>query len=623
MRRARWVILLLVLICGRASAWHGAVPVLAIDQAPQYALARHLAYLEDPEQRYTIAEVAGIAGEHFKPAGPRHGEVNFGYSASAYWLALPLTVLAGAPRQWLLEIAAPSLDRVEVYQPRAAGGYAVYRAGDMEPFAARPYAHRNLVFPIELQPGTSQTVYIKVASGGTLTIPATLWQPEALRRHDQQTYALLSLYYGMLLALLLYNLLLYLATRDLVFLAYVAFVGSMAVGQCSLNGFGNQFLWPDAMAWGNVALPSGMSATGFFGALFTRLFLETRRHAPWFDRIILAMACSFALSAFSPLVTSYRFAAIFTSLNGLIFSAVATAAGVYCLLKRHPGARYFLIAWSLLLVAVGVMAARNMDWLPTTTLTNYSMQIGSALEMLLLSFALADRINVMRREKDRATHDALEAKQAMVDALRRSEHELELRVMERTRALERANARLREKEQELEYMARHDALTGLPNRTLLDDRIARALASAARHGDTCAILLADLDGFKTINDVHGHAAGDQLLAAAAARLKECIRETDTVARYGGDEFVLVLEDLDSEHDAANVAEKLVSSMGRAFELDGGTVRINVSVGVACFPRDGCTAAQLLDRADMAMYAAKASGRAAWRTAHSLAASRSS
>ncbi len=405
---------------------------------------------------------------------------------------------------------------------------------------------------------------------------------EALRRHDQQTYALLSVYYGMLLALMLYNLLLFLATRDAVFIAYVAFVASMAVGQCSLNGYGNQFLWPEWPAWGNVALPSGMSATGFFGALFTRLFLETRRRAPWLDRIILAMAVAFAASALAPIVTSHRFAAIFTSLNGLAFAAIATVGGVRCLAKGHPGARYFLLAWSLLLVAVGVMAMRNLGWLPTTTLTNYSMQIGSALEMLLLSFALADRINVMRREKDRATQEALTANQAMVDTLRRSELELEVRVAERTRALEHANERLRHKEQQLEYMAQHDALTGLPNRTLLDDRIVRAIAAAGRRGDVAAILLADLDGFKTINDVYGHAAGDLLLAAAAGRLKECVRETDSVARYGGDEFVIVLEDLDSEHDAADVAEKLVSRMRRAFEVGDTTVNINISVGVACF-----------------------------------------
>lgn len=612
-----WLLVLLMFACGHASAWHGVVPPLTVGTGSDYRLAPHLAVLEDPAHRLTIAEVAGHTDRDFRPAAPPVGEVNFGYSGSALWLALPLRVERNAPTAWLLEFAAPSIDSIEVYQPRAGGGYTVYRAGDRQPFASRPHAHRNLVFPLHLMPDTEQTVYVRVVSGGTLTLPATLWQPEALRRHDQQTYALLALYYGMLLALFLYNLLLWLSTRDTVFLAYVAFCGAMAIAQCSLNGFGNQFLWPEWVAWGNHALPFGMSATGFFGALFTRIFLETPRRAPRLDRVILVLAASFALSALTTFVASYRFAAIFTSLNGLVFSAVATAAGVYCLVRGHAGARWFLLAWGLLLVAVAVTALRNLAWLPTTLLTQYSMQIGSALEMLLLSFALADRLNVMRREKDAATQDALATKHALVEALQQSERALEERVAERTRALEESNDRLRRKEQQLEYIARHDALTGLPNRTLLDDRIARALAGARRRGDLCAILLADLDGFKTINDAHGHVAGDQLLAAVAARMKETVRETDTVSRYGGDEFVIVLEDLNTEYEAADVAEKLVARMHRPFTLGQSEVTVHVSIGVACFPGDGRTAEALLDRADRAMYAAKAAGRDAWRTARSL------
>lgn len=613
-----WVLVLLMLACAHASAWHGVVPPLTVGAAGEYALAPHLAVVEDRDHRLTVAEVAGLADREFRRAAPRVGDVNFGYSSSAFWLALPLRVERTAPAAWLLEFAAPSIDSIEVYQPRAGGGYSVYRAGDHQPFAARPYAHRNLVFPLHLMPGADQTVYIRVVSGGTLTLPATLWQPETLRQHDQQSYALLALYYGMLLALFLYNLLLWLATRDTVFLAYVAFCGGMAIGQCSLNGFGNQFLWPESVAWGNHALPFGMSATGFFGALFTRLFLETPRRAPRLDRVIVVLAASFALSALTTFVASYRVAAIFTSLNGLVFSAVATAAGVYCLVRGHAGARWFLLAWGLLLVAVAVTALRNLAWLPTTLLTQYSMQIGSALEMLLLSFALADRLNVMRREKDAATQDALATKHTLVETLQQSERALEERVAERTRALEESNDRLRRKEQQLEYMAQHDALTGLPNRTLLDDRIARALAGARRRGDLCAILLADLDGFKMINDAHGHFAGDQLLAAVAARMKETVRETDTVARYGGDEFVIVLEDLNTEYEAADVAEKLVARMHRPFTLGQSEVTVHVSIGVACFPADGRTAEALLDRADRAMYAAKAAGRDAWRTARSLA-----
>ena len=602
-------------LCAAVSAADPAPGALTIGKDEgSYHVASSLQYLEDPQRTLTVAEAAADAAR-FRPV-PVSGvnDINFGYSHSAYWLALPLKLAADAPADWLLEIGYPSLDRVEVYTRLPHGGFAMQIAGDLQPFSQRPFAHRNLVFPLQLKPGAAQTVYLRVTSDGNLTVPATLWQRDALYQHDQRAYAGFSIYYGMLLALGLYNLLLYLAIGDRAFLAYVGFVACMAVGQASMNGFGNQFAWPEWPAWGNIALPSGMSATGLFGAVFTRLFLDTRRTAPKFDRVLIALIAVFAFSALSPLLVSYQFSAILTSIAGITASAVFTACGVHCLRRGHPGARWFLLAWALLLVGVAVLAMRNLNWLPTNLLTLYSMQIGSALEMLLLSFALADRINVMRREKDRATQEALDARQTMVNALRQSEQVLELRVADRTRDLESANAQLRQKEKELEYMARHDMLTGLANRVLLHDRLDQAIARARRTGRGAAVLVIDLDEFKTVNDNHGHAAGDELLRNAAARFRHAVRESDTVARLGGDEFVIVVETLHESKEAIRIADKLLAEAAMPLELGPGPVRVNLSIGIAFYPQDGASGEALLQRADHAMYAAKSAGKNRWRVA---------
>ena len=591
---------------------------LTIDRThDSYPLAHTLMALEDPQQTLTIEQVAQSAtAARFRPAlqGNAGVDLNFGYSASAWWFALPLSVAANAPARWLLEIGYPSLDRVEVYVPQPGGGYSKQVAGDLQPFTERPYPHRNLVFPLQLTPDTNQTVYLRVVSAGNLTIPATLWQPDAMSRHDQQSYALLSLYYGTLLALGLYNLLLFLATRDSTFLAYVAFTLCMAVGQASLNGFGNQFVWPDWPAWGNIALPAGMAATGFFGSIFTRLFLNTRQRVPLLDRCILGCAILFAMATFASLLLPYRTAAIMVSLMGMAFPGFAVAAGIICLRRHYPGARYFLLAWSVLLLGVATLGMRNMGWVPTTTLTLHSMQIGSALELLLLSFALADRINVMRREKNQATKAALAAKHEMVETLRLSEQALESRVAERTRSLEEVNSRLRDKERELEHLARHDTLTGLANRLFLNDRIERAVARARRTGGSVALLMIDLDGFKQVNDAHGHAVGDELLIVIARRLQESVRETDTVARLGGDEFVVLLEDTRHPEGTSQIVEKLIAAMRLPVLLDAGTIEISASIGLACMPQHADAADDLLERADAAMYAAKAAGRNRWSMA---------
>lgn len=578
------------------------------------ALASQVEVLEDQGGTLDFSTVAQAAREgRFRPARGQ-GEINFGYSASVFWLHFSVEPHPAGSRDWLLEIAYPSLDRVELFQPLADGSVRHLVTGDRQPFSSRPYSNRNLLLPLQLAPQGPQSLFLRVQSEGSLTVPLTLWAPEAFRRHNQDAYAGFSLYYGMLLALGLYNLLLYFSLRDRSYLAYVAFVASMAVGQLSLNGLGNEYLWPEWPAWGNVALPSGFAATGFFGALFTRFFLATRRTVPRLDKLILALAAGFAFAALAPAFLPYRLAAVLTSLLGAVFSTVAVVAGVRCRLAGHAGARYFLLAWSLLLLGVAMLALRNLGWLPTNLFTTYGMQIGSALEMLLLSFALADRIHVARQEKDLAQAEALSAKQSMVEALQRSEQELENRVAIRTGELSEANRRLRENEHLLQRMARHDPLTGLANRLLLDDRVAHGLASAKRNDRHLALLLIDLDGFKPVNDAYGHALGDKLLVVLADRLVRCVRAVDTVARLGGDEFVIVLEDLSDEAAAIQVATKVVAEMARPALLEGQELSVTASVGLAFHPRDGKDTATLLKQADQAMYTAKHGGRNTFRRA---------
>ncbi len=163
-------------------------------------------------------------------------------------------------------------------------------------------------------------------------------------------------------------------------------------------------------------------------------------------------------------------------------------------------------------------------------------------------------------------------------------------------------------ESELEFQASHDALTGLPNRNLLQDRVAQAIAFARRHDKLVAVLYADVDHFKVVNDSLGHAAGDRLLQELARRLAACVREDDTVARQGGDEFVLVLPGLPREEDASMVAHKVAEALGQPFRVDGQEMFVTCSIGVALFPRDGDDAGTLLRNADTALYRAKEVGR---------------
>lgn len=158
------------------------------------------------------------------------------------------------------------------------------------------------------------------------------------------------------------------------------------------------------------------------------------------------------------------------------------------------------------------------------------------------------------------------------------------------------------------YMAEHDMLTDLPNRTLVTDRLRQALSAARRNRHRVALLYIDLDRFKPVNDAYGHAVGDQLLREAAVRMRMCVRESDTVGRFGGDEFVVLLPHIDSIHDAELVAEKIRVALAESFQIDGLRLDVSSSIGIAVYPEHGADDVSLLLHADGAMYAAKHGGR---------------
>ena len=215
-----------------------------------------------------------------------------------------------------------------------------------------------------------------------------------------------------------------------------------------------------------------------------------------------------------------------------------------------------------------------------------------------------------------AEHAAREALEASRDAAEASREALERAVAERTLELREANERLqteigdrRQAETRAQHLADHDALTGLPNRRLLEDRLTQALAASQRNRKQTAVMFIDLDRFKNINDTVGHAAGDLVLKEVAERLVKQLRVVDTICRMGGDEFVVVLPEIKRAADAANVAAKILETVAQPFTVEGHELHITPSVGISVFPDDGRDTESLIRNADAAMYHAKESGRA--------------
>jgi diguanylate cyclase (GGDEF)-like protein len=167
-------------------------------------------------------------------------------------------------------------------------------------------------------------------------------------------------------------------------------------------------------------------------------------------------------------------------------------------------------------------------------------------------------------------------------------------------------------EEKIQQMAFHDSLTGLPNRKLFSDRLGIALAHAQRNQNKVVVAMIDLDHFKEINDTLGHNVGDLFLKATAERLDAALRKGDTVARFGGDEFLLILPDLEVIEDAIQVAQKIVDSFSKPLLIDTHQLVVTLSIGIAVYPNDGTDEGILLKNADIAMYQAKQGGRARYQ-----------
>lgn len=190
-------------------------------------------------------------------------------------------------------------------------------------------------------------------------------------------------------------------------------------------------------------------------------------------------------------------------------------------------------------------------------------------------------------------HQESDAAQQKIDVFTHTISHLEQKVTRLEQELVQAN-----------HFAHHDELTGLPNRSLLRDRLNQAVMQAVRQQKLVGLLLLDLDGFKNINDTLGHGTGDKLLQAVAKRLRSSIRAVDTACRYGGDEFVILLPDIDSEKSAAEVAQKLRTHLAQPYLIDQNAITVTASFGMAVHPWHGSSKNDLIRRADIAMYLAK-------------------
>lgn len=596
--------LLLSLLLHALPTWAGARAVDAVEMAQEpLSLTAQVGVLQDPSRALTVQAVSTAEmARQFQYGLASGASFALGFTRSAYWFRLDIGNSGDEPVQRLLVVSNPRISLVDAYVPDGQGGYAVWRTGADRPQTSKAYDNRNFVFPLQLAAHSQQAVYLRVESSIGLLVPLQLWSVEAFHAHERSDYMARSGYVGIAVAMILFNLMLFIALRERIYLLYVCFVLGTVGCVTIKNGMAPDWLLFGLPLNSNVAYYASASLALSALMLFMRRMLQTEVTLPRGDRLLRGMILFFLAS---PVVFALALPQVsrYAILLFLLAAVVMIGVGVACALQRQRSAYFFLAAFGLLILGGASTTLRALGVLPTNVFTEDGLQLGSSLEMLLLAFALADRINVMRQEKLQAQAQLLQAQDQLVESLQRSERELERRVAQRTEELQVLNQRL-------ETLSMTDALTGIANRRQFDELLALECKRAARHAAPLGLAIMDVDWFKTYNDRYGHPAGDACLRQIAQALATALgRPTDVIARYGGEEFVLLapMSDLDG---TCAIAQRLLEAV-RSLQLahaDSPFGEVTLSIGVAALLAGEQQAPALMQRADAALYRAKQSGR---------------
>ncbi|GBF39084.1 7TM diverse intracellular signaling domain-containing protein [Leptospira johnsonii] len=382
-------------------------------------LGKSIYYLEDPERKLTFEDISKPDADS-KFIKSDKDSLDFGQLNYNYWFRLTFENDTPEPVSKLVEINYSNIDIAQFYKPNNDGTYSKEESGMLFPFSARSFKNRNFVYQIQLEPGQQKTYYLMTWTSGGLNIPLTLWDKDAFSQYNADMQHGLGLYYGVMIVMILYNIFIFFSVRDVSYFYYVCYILGFLGIQLVLTGHGFQYLWP---AFPFLQRNFYVVFTGICMAsvlLFTKRFLNTKENVPkWLDKSMKVLIVAHGFIIFTPLVLPPEITvklALLLTLPVLIFIPTAT---VISFLKKFRPARYFLLAFTVLTVSGTVVVLRFINVLGSTFLTEYGLYLGSTMEVILLSIALADRINIMKKEKEEAQAKTLEMQKILTESYAR------------------------------------------------------------------------------------------------------------------------------------------------------------------------------------------------------------
>ena len=579
------------------SAWAFSQSNVAVMEAgrSKTELSPYVKYFHDPASQMDKVQIFDLAkANKFKPLP--NGNATFGFSKGTYWFHTYLFNQDSTEQRWLLVLQYPLLDNVDVYLRYPDNHIEHFTSGDMQPFSARAIRYRQPNFWIDLPQKTQVELLVSTSRKSSIQAPLAVYTASAFAEMERDAQFGIGIYNGILFALFCYNLILWLVLKDQNHFWYMMHISGFGLVLFCLNGLAFEYLWPNNPWLANHAIPLSMCFSQLAMHQFARLFLNMKEMSPIANRIAYGFIVFYSLMGIASLFIDYATAVkltTYTVFPGIIF--VLTQAFI-SIRRGYQPARLFLIAWAALLIGTFIYASVSFGILPKVFITEYGIQLGSAIEMILLSFALAYRYANLRNENVKIVYEANEKLESNV-AKRTSELSLALE------QLADANKRLRESNQ-------RDALTGLYNRRHFREVFEQMLRQTSERRQPLGLMLIDLDYFKRINDTYGHLAGDDCLRSLSKTITMTLTGYNAiVARFGGEEFVTIVPNVTAEK-LALIAEELRSRIEKEnIRIGTKAITITASLGIIAITGDQhLSPDQALHQADEALYLSKNKGR---------------
>ena len=522
---------------------------LIVGDGEFYRLGGHLEILLDSSRVMSLDDVMED-GAGWRPTGA--DEPNPGFSAAFCWVRFQLESRAGQPI--LLVYRYANVDNVSFFIVHADGRRSRADSGNHIPFDKRSMRHRYPIFPIDVSPGETLWCYVQVRNEQGAVFPLSIWSERAFRESDRQEQIVTGFFLGLFLIVILFNALFFFATGDTTYLSYVFMVAFYLLFELAYRGLGGEYLWPRISWVDDQVLVVAAALCMIMAIIFTRGFLQTGTWARGIHRYLGVILCVCVADAICSVIVPFRIMVQVTNALLLVVAVSFIPTGLIVLLRGFRAGRFYLAAWIFMVIGAFTFGMLNLGLVPSNTLSANALTFGVSVQVILLSFAVVDRILLLRRDREAMQRERLEA---------------------------------------VEKSLYSDSLTRLPNRN--------RLMADLRPGSTAAAAIVNIDQFKAINDYFGQKAGDYVIVELGRRVHDVVSRYDgSVYRLHADEFAAIIPRPCSEDSMRELGAILVAEcQDRPYLFEKEILRLDLSIGIAV------SDSRLLEKTDMALTVSRA------------------